>query len=89
MAALLNLVRDRLWGGGLAAYKERPAADQRVLAGNLGGATSLTLLSLGQCRREKPGKPDKATLHPSSISLRLSDPKIPKKDYRRKKRDSQ
>lgn len=41
MAALLNLARDRLWGGGLAAYKERPAADQRVLAGNLGGLLHL------------------------------------------------
>lgn len=41
VAALLNLARDRLWGGGLAAYKERPAADQRVLAGNLGGLLHL------------------------------------------------
>ena len=36
VAVLLNLARDRLWGGGLAAYEERPAPDQRVLAGNLG-----------------------------------------------------
>lgn len=37
MAALLNLARARLQGGGLAAYKERTAPDQRVLAEQLWG----------------------------------------------------
>lgn len=54
VASLLNLARDRVWGGGSAAYKEKPAPDKMVPAGHLG--RPLILLSLGQCRREKPGK---------------------------------
>lgn len=45
MAALLNLARDKLRGGGSAAYKEKSGFDQRGLDGHLGGATSFIVLS--------------------------------------------
>lgn len=37
VAALLNLARDRMWGGGSATYEEKSGPDQRVLAGHQGG----------------------------------------------------
>ena len=53
-AALLNLARARLQGGGLAAHKERTAPDQRVLAEQLWGYfPHFTIFGATQ---EKPGK---------------------------------
>lgn len=84
MAALLNLARDKLRGGGSAAYKEKSGFDQRGLDGHLGGGYFI-YCTLTQ---EKPGKEDKSMLRPSTINMRPSDPKIPKKDYRRKKTET-
>lgn len=61
MAALLNLARDRLSGGGSAAYKEKSVLDQRVLDGHLGGATSFIVLSR---RRSLGKKTSLCSVHP-------------------------